>query len=701
MSSTLFAGYIRIGLTRLVPSPDLPKNWPDITHTINPDNRYIAVLTGKINNIIVVDIDTKNGQTGSLKWFESHFGDIRNTNTLVTTTKSDGYHVYFKYTPKLYEKKNIKKQNLGIDILSNKACCFEGQGYGILTDCKVRELSPQELNSIVDLAYTPVTSVVDLIRVNKTLKMPQQTTWNITKIHNGYRIGHDSYVCTLCKDADGSHLKHSDPNHSCIFYDSGNKVMTNTCFSGGSEVMDKKTVQTLCKYFRIVIDTQENNAFQILQKDLVQRASVAKYKRDTFGNVYRQVRTYAYELMYTPREFLNDIFIDDSTFKSNVNNMDNLVKFMRQYDDRDFPFIKPSKDYIGFSNGILNMESLEFTRDSNIIDPNIVVRKYIPQDFVYATDTPILDKILDYQFTPDVRDFIYACLGRILYPKDNLGFMTYLLGEPGCGKSVILKTICACFEQNDIGVINDSFERKYGISYLHAKDLVICDDVPRDIASVFPQQTFQSIITCEKVSSAVKNGDAITVDWKAPLLFAGNWHMNYIDKGQMSRRVLTVNFEKNVYSPDPSLKDKILASELPAFVYKSLRLYSKLILTHSTDKGIWDIVPKYFIELQREFKMERNPLYKFLVESCEYSIDSYLQIEQIRIVFSNSIGKTVKRLDNGTFGQVDREYVIDTMNICKWCDKEACGGKTPCCLRYRNTDRSKKKVVRNVRFRVQ
>ena len=89
-------------------------------------------------------------------------------------------------------------------------------------------------------------------------------------------------------------------------------------------------------------------------------------------------------------------------------------------------------DYIGFENGILNITNLEFSDDCS----DIIVKKYIDKPFSQTMETPLFDKVLDFQFGPNVRDFIYACLGRIFKIQDNFGFMLYLLGESGCGKSV-------------------------------------------------------------------------------------------------------------------------------------------------------------------------------------------------------------------------------------------------------------------------
>ena len=245
---------------------------------------------------------------------------------------------------------------------------------------------------------------------------------------------------------------------------------------------------------------------------------------------------------------------------------------MKDYNHSNFPFLNVNDEYIGFENGILNIADLCFNEEYDNSD--IIVKKYFDKPFSYSMETPLFDKVLDFQFGSDVRDFIYACLGRIFKIQDNFGFMLYLLGEAGCGKSVIINIIKHCCA--NIGVLNESYEVKYGISYFSDKDVILCDDLTKNIDKIFPQQTFQTMITNGSVSSAVKNKDAITIEkWNIPLLFAGNWFPSYLDKGQISRRLLVANFERCVpeAEKDTSLEAKIIESEIPTFIYKSLTLY--------------------------------------------------------------------------------------------------------------------------------
>ena len=155
---------------------------------------------------------------------------------------------------------------------------------------------------------------------------------------------------------------------------------------------------------------------------------------------------------------------------------------------------------------------------------------------------------------------------------------------------------------------------------------------------------------------------------------------------------MVANFEKNVIAPDPTLKQRLLKTELPAVIFKCLSYYKKL-LSIKSKKDIWGLCPEYFLDQQQELKVERNPLYKFLLENTHYSKDNVMLLEDIRGNFNRWINKKVKSLDNGTFGQVNKEYIIDKKNTCKFCENDH---KKGCCEKYNRTQRSSKKTIRNI-----
>jgi len=68
-------------------------------------------------------------------------------------------------------------------------------------------------------------------------------------------------------------------------------------------------------------------------------------------------------------------------------------------------------------------------------------------------------------------------------------------------------------------------------------------------------------------------------------------------------------------------------------------------------------------------------IYKFLLENTVYTQNNVVTLEEIRINFNNWIGKNVKSLDNGTFSQVNQEYIIEYIKICKHCKNEGKKGE--------------------------
>jgi len=589
-----------------------------------------------------------------------------------------------------YEK-NIKLECIGYDVCGN-ILVNDSNVLDTLVVYKSRDKNNVNILPEIDISSNINNQLVSFKKINDLFNLQNSTQWSLESDHNNYKVVPDCYTCILTRK------EHSDRKHSCLFINTDNKTIVKSCFSctPSSTINDvkesKKILQVVNVVFNLNINFNlEDSLFNKLRKRLESFTEQHNFKRELYtGMVYCQVKPYAYTFYKEPIPFLNECFFDDEDFKSHQNNVDNLIKFIKQVDSTSFPFITLDKNYIGFSNGLFNLTTCHFLE--NYSNSDIVCNKYIDKPFTFSMDTPNLDIIIDYQFTPDVKKFIYTCLGRMFGIRDNFGFMLYLLGEAGCGKSVLIEVLAECF--NHVGSINESFEKKYGLSYLYNKDIVVCDDLPKNIHEILPQQTFQSMITNGRVATAVKNKDAIDSIWKVPLLFAGNWFPSYIDKGQISRRLLVANFEKNVYTQDTSLKQKILDNELPNFIYKCTKYYNELLLS-SANKSIWDICPDYFKDQQEELRIERNPLYKYLLENTCYEEGSQIPLNEIKANFEMWLEKKVSKLDHGTFGQVNKQYIIIKLKICKSCRNKHIKG---CCDKYGRTNQSLGMFVNNVKL---
>ncbi len=197
------------------------------------------------------------------------------------------------------------------------------------------------------------------------------------------------------------------------------------------------------------------------------------------------------------------------------------------------------------------------------------------------------------------------------------------------------------------------------------------------------------------------NTTPFTVDWQVQQLWGGNWLLNYDDSGQVSRRVMSLRFEK-ILAPGTgkaNLDTDIIRRELPSIMYKALCAYRDAVTEHSSQL-LYDWCPAYFKETRDELRGERNPLYRFLTESPDVVFEegARASAEHIRARFARYLGiaSVSKNLDRGTFVQADSRWTVTKANACR-----SCGGITGkgCCPQYSSTQRKSSFEVANLAFR--
>ena len=416
----------------------------------------LSVYSNGYQNIRMLNC-VKKGETVPFTLFNKEYSDEIFSKCLITNISEDSIALEFEQTKPTYKHINFEESELSdiipliekdleCDIINlkensdyysfnydHKFKCLFGEDHSQLghfikknkdnnfdvfcfsKKCKGRKNTYKN----VFKALTTNT-LIPHKKINNIVGFPTDSTWEIDLINNGMKAVSNCENCLInpCK-------LHSQKNHSSLFLNK-DKTVVKSCFTCGTEVVDKTNAKKLMTYFNVIVDTKENTIYQELVKELTTITFENNYKREkNTGVVYKQIKPYAYERHLNAMDFLNEIFYGDKDFISNVNNMDNLIKFMKQYDDPDFPFLKYNDDYLGFNNGVLNKITCKFTK---LPPDDIIVKKYFDYKFEHSLNTPNLDKVLDYQFDNDTRDFIYACLGRMFGVNDNFGFMLYLLG---------------------------------------------------------------------------------------------------------------------------------------------------------------------------------------------------------------------------------------------------------------------------------
>lgn len=311
--------------------------------------------------------------------------------------------------------------------------------------------------------------------------------------------------------------------------------------------------------------------------------------------------------------------------------------------DMQFPDIVKNRHVWSFTNGVFigkkwsdttglytsvfyPYESTEFKN----LDQSVVSCKYFDQAFDnyehlpnwYDIPTPHFQSVLDYQgFDEDVAKWAYIMGGRLCFDVNDMDgwqVIPFLKGVARSGKSTLItKVFRKFYGAEDVRTLSNNVEKKFGLSAIYDSYMFIAPEVKNDLA--LEQAEFQSIVSGEDVSIAVKCEKAKSIEWKTPGILGGNEVPQWKDNsGSILRRILTFNFGKQVKDADTSLDDK-LELELPVILQKCVRAYLEYAQRYA-DKDVWNVVPEYFKKVQRQVAMVTSTLENFL-HSPEIEMD--------------------------------------------------------------------------------
>jgi hypothetical protein len=385
-------------------------------------------------------------------------------------------------------------------------------------------------------------------------------------------------------------------------------------------------------------------------------------------------RTRAWQTRFTIEQFVyslaqkDDDFTMWKHFTSRGNVYRDVVDNMSKCTDAQFPEITKRRHVWSFRNGVFvgkewipdrgvhdccfyPYESKEF----RCLDPTIIACKYFDQQFDDFSHierwqdipTPFFDSVLKYQkFDQEVRNWAYVMGGRLCYDvgeMDAWQVIPFFKGIARSGKSTLITKVFKKFYENeDVGTLSNNIEKKFGLSAIKDSFMFIAPEVKGDLA--LEQAEFQSMVSGEDVSVAVKNKTAVSIEWNVPGVLGGNEVPNWKDNsGSVLRRILTWNFSKQVRDADPQLDEK-LNRELPVILLKCIRGYLDYSNKYK-DKDIWNVVPEYFKKVQKQVAMVASSLHNFMESTLiDYGKDLFVPQKLFVQVFNqhcqaNNLGK--------------------------------------------------------------
>ncbi|AAR26902.1 DNA primase [Feldmannia irregularis virus a] len=317
---------------------------------------------------------------------------------------------------------------------------------------------------------------------------------------------------------------------------------------------------------------------------------------------------------------------------------DAALKYLPECRDAEFPMLEVKRRVWSFSDGIYNATDDVFTPYGNYIDDRLVSWKIIEKSFapVYfqamggptlpLSDiaTPNFDSIFAPQeWAQDMVHWLFVFVGRLFFAvneRDQWQVIPFLKGIAGTGKSTVIKVIQKLYGARDIGVLSNNMEKQFGASTIFDKKVFIIPEMKGDFT--LDVAVFQSMVTGEEVSLAVKHESPRVGKWTVPGIMAGNESPNWQDKsGSISRRVVVFDFPNKVplETSNPNLFCDIVDSEIPAIIRKATMSYQWAV-DHHRNSDIWTVLPARIREEKRKLQFSTNPLFAY-VNSDRVDID--------------------------------------------------------------------------------
>lgn len=406
--------------------------------------------------------------------------------------------------------------------------------------------------------------------------------------------------------------------------------------AASSGTSDDAIVAGIARFAPLTDEESGANKTQQFLMHLLNVAATMGYRKKGTA-VYQKVRigdvdTHAWRVVCNMSEFVHmatrretnfDMWMAMTSMRSNI---PFAIEYLEKSCDYQFPNLVKDRHVFSFRNGIYLADKDRFieydTEEHRDLPSDLVAARFfdmdMPRDVLSQEDpesieTPSLQAILDYQdMSPELCGWVYALIGRLIYEvneRDKWQVLPFLKGAAASGKSTILMSVCRnLYEPEDVGVISNNIERKFGLSAVFDKFIFIAPEVKADFG--LEQAEFQSMVTGETVQIAIKFQVAKSVVWSVPGIVAGNQNPYEDNRGSMARRTPTINFTKTVVNGDMDLGNKIF-KEMPAILVKCNRLYNAKVAACGHDV-VWRHLPQEFHQMRDELVEDSNSIIHFL-----------------------------------------------------------------------------------------
>jgi len=387
-----------------------------------------------------------------------------------------------------------------------------------------------------------------------------------------------------------------------------------------------------------------------------------------------------------------------------LSNIKHVSEWFSLTDHPRFPLLGDDgydRSKIAFVNGYFDMNTLGFHvwTDVHLLKWSTLHWFNIPYDCGIQYDTPLWNMLIDTQLALHNKKTntidrslcltFEMLVGRLFYPVgeyDNFQVCPMLIGDANTGKSSIIEIVQAMFPKSQVGCITSSMEEKFGLMAFMNKRVVFAPDLPWNIHKLLSAADFQSMVTGEVISFAIKGKPAVTKRWTSPMLWVGNKHPQWRDAaGSIVRRIAPFWCKTLVLNRDVTIKGKILTNELVAIMMRCIFAYRNYVSSNGI-ADFWVRAPLALQNAQSDIRVATSDLTDFLTNGSSYyqivkKIGSQTTLAELGKAFSYFMEYDKKKrgvlMGTDLFPIKAAGFIVKSSTKCKICqlscNKRNCG----------------------------
>jgi len=614
----------------------------------------IGIITGEESDLLVLDIDNKNGASGStsLEELENKYGKLPDTFSVKTPT--GGYHHYFKY--------DGCGLAIGAGIMEGIDYRGEG-GYVIAAGSLTKD---GEYTVVNDHPVAEVPSwLIEFLKRDKALPQAKQRGENpssnflstgsrnndLTSLAGAMRRkGMEQEQIEASLLAVNQTMADPLPDHEvCAIAKSIAKYPP-------SETSVYATEQDFAEHLAKKLDGKIRYALNI--GFIVNQNSV--WKRDAEGlrvkRVVQEAVVEACEELYKIATSQNDdkknkaILRLGNKLKTNAfqNNVINMLKanpaLFTNHEDLD-----THQNIIGLKNGLFDLNSKTFISDGGYY----LVTKNLDIEYDPEAKCPVFDQMMGRLF-PDknTRQYVMKSLAYAVSGEADLQEFFIWVGSGANGKSTLIEAISYALGDYAVTLDPNSFIRKNSaaisndIARLRGARLCVTSETPA--GAILDVALIKRLVGGDKISARFLYQEEFEFSNKAIIFMLTNF-MPVFDgaDGGFVRRVRIVPFNEVISAGerDPKLLSKLKseASGILNCILDAYELYQK--------EGL--VMPPEIAEATRNFCNQSNLIRQFIEEHTNIKTDIKSKSSDVFFAYRNwSKNSGYKPLSENTFTPV-------------------------------------------------